>query len=269
MLRVLSLFVALAAFVEATTFRSKVSRHLLKTSKDSGNLLVKTKEFKHRLRVCNAYPYSAALDIFRGQSEKLTADTPLPYKGCRDFKSLLKVGDKLEFMVGDANAGTFSVADLPNNDAVLFLAIYRHDMSSTAVSFESHVFANLLNAQVAVIDTYKGSKKSVLKIEDSGVTPRTEDLRFESVVAVNPGKYSAVLLDDKSEHERTRKELVTLNRESYVVMRVGVEAKDGESFPEDIVVYPHSDASLLSFSGRTRSVSAALLSVVGVFWLVF
>ncbi len=140
------------------------------------------------------------------------------------------------------------------------------------MSFESHVFANLLNAQVAVIDTYKGSKKSVMKIEDSGITPRTEDLRFESVVAVNPGKYSAVLLSqgkDEHEVETTRKELVTLNRESYVVMRVGVEAKDGESFPEDIVVYPHSDASLLSFSGRTKGASAMLLGVVGVFWLAF
>ena len=35
----------------------------------------------------------------------------------------MKAGDKLEFRVGDANAGTFSVSDLPNNDAVLVLVI--------------------------------------------------------------------------------------------------------------------------------------------------
>ena len=64
-------------------------------------------------------------------------------------------GDKLEFKVGDASAGTFSVSDLPNNDAVLLLVIHRHDTLSTAVSFESHVFASLQNAQVAIIDTYK------------------------------------------------------------------------------------------------------------------
>merc|ERR1711924_165691 len=97
---------------------------------------VKALEFKHRLRVCNAYPYSAALDVFRSK-EKLTPES-MPYKTCKDFKSQLKAGDKLEFKVGDANAGTFSVSDLPNNDAVLLLVIYRHDTLSTAVSFESH-----------------------------------------------------------------------------------------------------------------------------------
>ena len=66
-----------------------------------------------------------------------------------DFVAPLKVGDKLEFMLGDANAGTFAVSDLPQNDAVLLLIIHRHDQVSTAASFESHVFANLLNAQVA------------------------------------------------------------------------------------------------------------------------
>merc|ERR1712187_51370 len=88
-----------------------------------------------------------------GASEKLTSDAAMSYKSCRDFTAPLKSGDKLEFMVGDASAGTFSVSDLPSNDAVLLLVIHRHDTLSTAVSFESHVFANLLNAQVAVIDT--------------------------------------------------------------------------------------------------------------------
>merc|ERR1719251_516348 len=147
-------------------------------------------EFKHRLRICNAYPYAAALDVFRGRSERLTGESPMPYKSCRDFVSPLKSGDKLEFKVGDANAGSFSVSELPNNDAVLLLVIHRHDQLSTAVSFESHVFANLLNSQVAVIDTYKGSMKAKPEIRDApseGLTTRSEMLKFNSVVAVNPG----------------------------------------------------------------------------------
>merc|ERR1719198_874103 len=88
---------------------------------------VRALEFKHRLRVCNAYPYNAALDVYRGKSEKLTADGAMPYKTCQDFSTPLKAGDKLEFKVGDASAGTFSVSDLPNNDAVLMLVIHRHD----------------------------------------------------------------------------------------------------------------------------------------------
>merc|ERR1719497_298043 len=136
-------------------------------------------EFKHRLRVCNAYPYAAALDVFRGRSERLTGDAPMPYKSCREFK------------VGDANAGSFSVSELPNNDAVLLLVVHRHDTVSTAVSFESHVFANLLNSQIAVIDTYKGAAKAMPRILDSKRTSskgpsRSEELRYDSVVAVNP-----------------------------------------------------------------------------------
>merc|ERR1719409_1716300 len=68
---------------------------------------VKALEFKHRLRVCNAYPYAASLDVFRSK-EKLT-DSPMAYKSCKDFMAPMQSGDKLEFKVGDASAGTFSV----------------------------------------------------------------------------------------------------------------------------------------------------------------
>merc|ERR1719161_627561 len=101
--------------------------------------------------------------------------------------------------------------------------IHRHDTLSTAVSFESHVFANLLNAQIAVIDTYKGAEKASLKIQDASTskTAREEDLRYDSVVAVNPGDYEVTLVG--SEGKRINKaSLIALNRESYVVMRVGV-----------------------------------------------
>merc|ERR1719324_2150001 len=93
---------------------------------------VRTLEFKHRLRVCNAYPFSAPLDVHRSR-DKLT-EAPMAYKSCKDFLAPLKSGDKLEFKIGDASAGTFAVSDLPNNDAVLLLIIHRHDQVSTAVS---------------------------------------------------------------------------------------------------------------------------------------
>merc|ERR1719487_1242929 len=147
----------------------------------------------------------------------------MPYKKCQDFTTDLKPGDKIEFKVGDANAGTFSVSDLPNNDATLLLVIYRHDTLSTAVSFESHVFASLLNAQVAVLDTYKGAEKATMKIADGAdsKTARSEELRYDSVVAVNPGKYNCKLVGADGKDEATA-QLVALNRESYVVIRTGV-----------------------------------------------
>lgn len=219
---------------------------------------VRSLEFKHRLRVCNAYPYAAPLELYRGK-EKLTAN-PMNFKECEDFKPQLKAGDKLEFRVGDANAGTFSVSDLPNNDAVLLLVVYRHDTLSTATSFESHVFANLLNAQVAVIDTYKGAAKASLKIKDTGntKTARSEDLRYDSVVAVNPGIYECSLVGEDGK-EVSKSELVALNRESYIALRVGVEAQSGQAYPQDLVVYPKSDPSTLKSATTGTTSGVALL----------
>jgi len=224
---------------------------------------VRSLEFKHRLRVCNAYPYAAALDVMRGKSEKMTGDESMAYKSCRDFVSPLKAGDKLEFKVGDASAGTFSVSDLPNNDAVLLLVIHRHDTLSTAVSFESHVFANLLNAQVAIIDTYKGAARATPKIMDakSKKGARSEELRYDSVVAVNPGIYQ-VSLDDADGKTKAESKLVALNRESYVVLRTGVEAQQGPAYPQELVVFPQSDPSALQGAAAATKLPLALFAVL-------
>merc|ERR1719146_290593 len=216
---------------------------------------VQALEFKHRLRVCNAYPYAAALDVFRGKSEKMTGDSPMPYKACKEFTSPLKAGDKLEFKVGDASAGTFSVSDLPNNDAVLLLVIHRHDTLSTAVSFQSHVFANLLNAQVAVIDTYKGRRHSQAEVSDGG--KHEEKLKYNSVVALNPGEYKVDLAGTQ-----VSTNLVALNRESYVVIRTGVEAQQGPSYEQDLIVYPSSDPNLLHSAATRMAMLPALVFVL-------
>lgn len=233
----------------------------LSSSRHAGGSLLTTMDFKHRLRVCNAYPYGAPLDLYRGK-ERLT-DDPMNYKACQDFRFQLKSGDKLEFKVGDASAGTFSVTDLPSNDAVLLLVISRHDTLSTAVHFDSHVFANLLNAQIAVIDTYRGSKKATLKIQDSdkAKTSRSEELRFDSVVAANPGKYKCVLLGDMLTME-SESDLVALNRESYVVLRVGVEAQEGAKYPSEVLVFPQSDSALLGSAQMLSPLFAVFLLTI-------
>jgi len=227
---------------------------------------VKALDFKHRLRVCNAYPYGHSLDVFRGRSEKLTDTKPMHYKTCQDFVAPLKSGDKLEFKVGDASAGTFSVSDLPQNDAVLLLIIHRHDTLSTAVSFESHVFANLQNAQVAIIDTYKGSAKGTPQIMDAA-TPkdtkaaRSEELRYDSVVAVNPGVYN-VELKGADGKVASKSQLVALNQESYVIIRSGVEAQQGPAYPQELIIYPASNPAALQGSAAVAKASMALFAVL-------
>jgi len=217
-------------------------------------------EFKHRLRVCNAYPYNTAIDIYRGKTEeknRLTADRPMHYKACRDFEAPLMAGDKLEFKVGDASAGTFAVSDLPNNDAVLLLVILRHDRESTAVSFNSHVYANLQNAQVAVLDTYKGVAPSKVQIHSG---KNHEELRYDSVIALNQGTYE-VELESKGATV-AKSNFTAVNKENYVMMRVGVEAKQGPSYPQELVIYPntfHGSARLCSASMTLFAIALAMV----------
>lgn len=246
------------SFLAAATGLVNTAVHGHKTANLKGKHFASSVEFKHRLRVCNAYPYAAALDVFRGR-EKLTK-LPMDYKMCGDFSSQLLAGDKLKFMVGDANAGTFTISDLPNNDAVLLLVIYRHDTLSNAVAFKSHVFANLLNAQVAVIDTYKGRARGIPQIADG--SKREEKLKFNSVVAVNPGEYKVSLLAGKK--KSVLEDLVALNRESYVIIRTGVQAQQGPEYPEDLIVYPVSDPALLHSASPRTSVPAVLMVLLSL-----
>jgi len=233
---------------------------------------VKAIEFKHQLRVCNAYAFAGKLDIFRGKGEKLTSDGAMPYKTCKDFVAPLKAGDKLDFKIGESSAGSFSVSELPNNDAVLLLVVQRHDSVSTAVSFESHVFANVPNAQVAVIDAYKGAKHDMPRIMDAKPAgkaakgSRTEDLRYDSVVAVSPGVYEVSLGNEKDTHG-AHSSLVALDRQSYVVLRIGNEGKVEGDYPEDLLVFPQSDAHALP-SGAVVTVLPASALFLSLFAFV-
>jgi len=220
--------------------------------------------FRHRLRICNAYPFGAAINVRRGETD-LTGSSPLLYKDCNDYRLELHVGDRLEFLVDEAGAGIFAINELPNANAVLLLVMHRHDTLSTAVSFQSHVFATLVNPQIAVIDTYQGHRHSVPRIMDAedaaSGAQRMEDLRYSSAVAVNPGVYKLALVHEDG-HEAAKSDLVALNRESYVVLRVGVDAKQGPSYDEELVVYPRSSVLGLSRSGSSKAALCTTLPIL-------
>merc|ERR1719188_745078 len=124
----------------------------------------------------------------------------MQYKECTDFTPNLNAGDRVDFKIEDSSAGTFTIADLPDGDAVLLLVIYRHDTFSTAVAFQSHIFAGSTTSQIAVLDTFKGKTEAKVHIQDAShvattprVAMRNEVLRFNSVVAVDPGVYGVEL----------------------------------------------------------------------------
>lgn len=263
----------LARIAESTQIAAASGRAALTQLRHAskGANFISSLEFKHVLRVCNAYPYDHAMDVYLGK-DKLTS-SPMPYKECGEFAPSLKAGDKIDFKVGDSSAGSFSIAELPSNDAVMLLVIYRHDTQSTAVSFESHVFSNLINSQIAVLDTHQGAAKAEPRIQDlkDAKTSRSEELRFDSVVAVNPGLYEVVLQTPDGE-TKARQKLVALNRESYVVVRCGLDAPKGaQAYPEDLIIFPQSDPAALEGAATSKSpffalvlaMSAMMVSVFG------
>jgi len=266
MLRIISLTVLLLARMASGTSVVAASTQL--RQRNAGANFISSLKFTVKLRICNAYPYSYPMDVYLGKT-KLT-ESAMPYKMCGEFSPDLKAGDKLDFKVRDSSAGSFSVSELPQNDAVLVLVIYRHDTLSTAVSFESHVFSSLLNAQIAVLDAYKGSAQSVPRIQDikaqqgpEKAESRSEELRFNSVVAVNQGLYE-VILDNMAGEQKARHQLVALNRESYLVVRCGVQAAEGQSYPEELMVFPESDPRALGGAAKSSLFAVALATFFSV-----
>lgn len=263
-------FFLLARIAGSTTIVASAKQLRSKfAQKHAAHSFISSLEFQYVLRVCNAYPYSFPMDVYLGK--KQLNKEPLAYTKCAEFRPALKAGDKLDFKVSDSSAGSFTVSDLPENNAVMALIIFRHDTRSTAVSFESHVFSNLLNAQVAVLDTYRGTAQAVPKIQDMKPLKegekedvrRSEELRYNSVVAVNQGLYEVVLAAPNGEKKATH-ELVAINRESYLVVRCGVESEVGQAFPQELMVYPHSDPRELGGAAKHSLFAALLATMVSV-----
>merc|ERR1719396_41809 len=94
-----------------------------------------------------------------------------------------------------------------------------------------------------------------------GGTARSEELRYDSVVAVNQGIYEVVLAGQDGE-TKAKSQLVALNRESYVILRTGVEAQQGPSYPQDLVVFPQSDPAVFRSAAAFASGPAVFFALV-------
>jgi len=232
-----------------------------------GHSFIRTLAFQQRLRICNAYPYDKPLDIFVAKENLTAEEGPLQYKSCREFKQELRIDDEVDFKIGSTSAGTFTISALPSSDAVLLLVIYRANTLSTAVSFESHVFASLKSPQIAVMDLYKGTATSELRIQDNdneGKPPmhlRSELLRYNNVVAVDPGLYQILLRDTSTKATEASETLVAERSESYVIIRCGVEAQLGNSFPQDLMLFPLPERDERSAATHLRHALLAVLPV--------
>lgn len=239
------LLTALASSVAA--FKTSLHHASNSINLSSPTSFIRAMDFTHNLRVCNAYPFDAGLEVVRAEQE--LTDAAMPYKTCRDFNVKLKVGDRIDFKIGSVSAGTFAIQELPQNDAVLLLIIHRHDTATTTAAFASHVFSNVQTAQITTIDTYKGASTAVMKIEDPkhAESTRSEQLKFDSVVALNPGEYRIVM--EQEGKPKASSTLMANQGEAYVVLRVGLDAQEGHKYPPELVVFPKAGtagASMLS-----------------------
>jgi len=226
------------------------------------------------LRICNAYAWLKPLDVFHVQvsqasapPRELTAEAPLAYKDCRDFELTLADGDKVNFMIEGQEVGTFTITKMPKGAAALMIIPQRTDGSSAAITFDSHAFTSLHTAQLAVIDTYRGNGSAALKIGEPGAkTDEQEDLRYNAVFALNPGKYE-VSLDSAAGENPALAPLTLDSKATCVAMRVGLSSGDGtgagptshDKFPMELVVYPRNDMA----SGHRVAAGMAVGQLLG------
>jgi len=264
----LCLLAAVAAGKDTQHLRVEPSTAVVETPKVATSF-IRSLDFKQKLRVCNAYPPNTPMNVWVGKTQ--VNDNPLPYKECAEFEPKLSEGAKIDFKALDSTViGTFTVNSLPQNDATLLMVVYRHDAVSTAVSFESHVFADSEQAQVTVIDTYKGHEEANVNIMDKRDRKNTtEQIRYKSVVAVTPGVYEVELTDAASGAIKAFDQLVAVPHEAYVIVRCGIETpqQDGLNFPQEVFVFPHSDAHYFSAAAQWRPLSAVFALVTALFSL--
>lgn len=196
---------------------------------------------EQKLRICNAYASADPLDIYHVKSKHdLTAGMPLPYKQCRDFQVNLEEGDQLDFKSHQVDMGTFYATGLPTTQASLLLIPHRRTPSSIAMTFDSHAFAALDSAQIAVVDAYRGPQAGSVQIFNPSAR---EDLEYNSVVALNPGKYQLALMGGSGQNV-TSLDFHVKPKETYVAMRVGIEdeqdAAKAAAFPMELIIFPNA-----------------------------
>lgn len=195
---------------------------------------------KQTLRMCNGYG-GEPLWATRVPGELIT-QRPLAFKECRDFDLALQEADKIDFRAGSRGVGIFTAKGVPKTAAGLLLVVHGPAGPRRSALFQSHAYVDLGAAQVAVIDAYSGPVRGHLELADwlspvgtraeALVQAQSEVLQYNSVIAVNPGKYAFSLISDGGNRGR-RAKLEARAGEHYVVMRVG----GPQGRPEELVLF--------------------------------
>lgn len=219
------------------------------------------------LRLCNAYAFESGVDVFH-TARKLPSpwhpkpavtcltnvSGPLSYKKCMDFGFVegLGHGSQLSFRLdGGLQIASFMITALPRRRALLLLVLYRHDTHTTAAAFSSHVFDDSSDPEVALIDAYQGSSMSGVEVRSTNGNIR-QPLRFGTAITLRPGWYEWLLTGNHATGFDGGSAIgYKLNsNQKYVAMRVGVDAENGPSYGEELVMFPQAWLSVHSFAAQ-------------------
>lgn len=254
------------------------------SSPNSASIIVPTSHIKFsqdltrnqqpwNLRLCNAFAYDGWVHVYHSSGRRsattyteesgdgevrLTTDSgPLPFKRCADVSGVpLQLGSVLNFRIaGDMSIGTFLVQDLPEHGSMLQLVLKRRDTWSTAADFSSHVFSAAITPQVAIVNAYLGPARSVLECrsvptgyESLSESPsEREEVNWNTVVDIAPGSYEWHLMSTTRSRQHAEKayvEFKAAGQTPYTIIRVGTEAVGGQSYSEELVVWPAEGAEL-------------------------
>lgn len=233
---------------------------------------------KHQVRLCNAFTKGKdglSFQVNRHGKEVVdkhsAATDPIPYKSCKEVKLSLMAGDEIEFKEGDSRRGAFAVTALPTIKNPLLVLIACHKENGKGMTFKSHVFSPILNAQIASFDLNPGAagktKPSQLLIQDKKAEgkkdhgkheeTRSEKIDFSSVVALSAGNYELVL-KGKNKKPGAKATLAAKDGMSYIVMRMPT-ADAGSK--EELVVFPDTKPPAKS-AARAAGVLPALLAAL-------
>jgi len=212
------------------------------------SLIVTDVRILQQLTICNAYTSEVPLSVVHVRVQETLGI--LSYKECNKYTIPLEEGDQLDFKAKRLDVGTFYATGLPKYKGSLLLVARRRHPNAVGVSFESHAFAEVSNPQIVSIDAYHGKAAGELKIKES-LTPgdkadraleAEDDLRFSSVVAVNPGSYQIALLGDAGDIAKLP--LMANQEGKYVVMRIGSEGGSSKAghYPPELIVFPNGSA---------------------------
>lgn len=253
----------------------------LKAPADQG--VVQPLNFKRDLIVCNAYPSDSPMTV-KQNGESATGHDRVTYSNCEHMTSSVHTKDKLDFdFEGTGMQGTFEVGELPDSDATLLLVVEKRDAKTPLVAFQSFAFPSRVggkDAQLAVIDTFKGNSSSPhLRMEDHigskekrTVSKRAEQLNFNRIYAIEEGNYDASISDHAQvtnagdaaslAQRVTGKRTLHLSKsQNYVVLRIG----DDKHYPQSLVVFP---PEMKSGSTMASRICLALFALVLTMQLV-